>query len=549
MIIHMMNKLIHSICYLLLFVSAAEVAVAQDQSLPHLRKQANATQLIVAGKPFIVLGGETGNSSASDMEYMQPIWEKMQLLHCNTVLAPIYWELLEPEKGRFDFTLVDRLILNARKHDMKIVFLWFGSWKNSMSCYVPAWVKKDYKTYPRAYDKQGVPQEILTPFSKNNLNADMEAFVALMKHIRKTDEKEQTVIMVQVENEIGMLPTARDYHPDATRAFEQPVPQPLVRYLLNNKNSLSPALRDAWQQNGSKTKGSWEDLFGKGLATDEFFIAWYFAEFTNKITVAGKAAYPLPMFVNAALNRPNAKPGEYPSGGPLPHLIDIWKAAAPAIDFLSPDFYNPDFKHWNDLYTRSDNPLFIPEIRFEPSVAAKVFYAMGHYHAIGFSPFSIESTEAPSEEPLSKSYKVLSQLTPFIIRHQGKITMDGVLLDKNVLADTLTFGSYRFVIKHDYTLGWSPSAKEDQWPQAGGLIIQTAPDEFIVGGTGIVITFFSVDPKDGRTGILNIEEGEFENETWRPARTLNGDQSHQGRHLRFPVGDYGIQKLALYKYK
>jgi len=418
-----------------------------------------------------------------------------------------------------------------------------------MSCYVPSWIKKDYKTFPRAYDKDGNPQEILTPFSNNNLQADMNAFRALIQHIKDKDEKNQTVIMIQVENEIGMLPNARDYHPDATKAFNQEVPVRLIQYLQKNKNSLSPSVLEAWKKEGFKTKGTWEQVFGKSLATDEIFIAWNFADFTNKVAEEGKKIYALPMFVNAALNRPNAKPGDYPSGGPLPHIMDIWKAAAPSIDFLSPDFYNPDFKYWNDLYTREDNPLFIPEIRFEPSDAAKVFYALGHYHAMGFSPFSIESTNNPEEEPIAKSYKVLSQLAPLIHDHRGKNTMDGSLLDKKSSADTIKFGDYTFTIKHDYTLGWSPKAKEDEWPQTGVLVIQTAPDEFIVAGTGIVVTFSSDQVDKGKVGILTIEEGVYVNGKWVAGRTMNGDQSHQGRHLRFAVGEYGIQKLKLYRYK
>jgi beta-galactosidase GanA len=279
------------------------------------------------------------------------------------------------------------------------------------------------------------------------------------------------------------------------------------------------------------------------------FIAWYFADFTNKVTAAGKKEYALPMFVNAALNRPNAKPGDYPSGGPLPHLIDIWKAAAPSIDFLSPDFYNPNFKYWNDLYTRKDNPLFIPEIRFEPSVAANVFYAVGHYHAIGFSPFSIESTNHPETEPIAKSYEVLSQLNSLIAEHRGRNTMDAVLLDKNNSVDTLRFGDYQFTVKHDYTLGWSPNASEEVWPQSGGLVIQTAPDDFFVAGTGIVISFSAVSSGKVRTGILTIEEGDFVSGQWKRGRVMNGDQSHQGRHLRLEVDEFGIQKLTLYRYE
>ncbi len=534
---------------IVLWSSSFVLAQRNENSIPSLRKQDKATQLIVNGKPFLVLGGELGNSSASSLEYMRPIWKKLNLMNCNTVLTPVYWELIEPEKGKFDFVLLDSLINSARKHEMKLALLWFGGWKNSMSCYVPSWIKKDYKNYPRAYSEKGIAQEILTPFSANNLQADINAFRALMKHIKEKDEKEQTVILVQVENEVGMLPNARDYYPDATKAFNQEVPQRLMEYLQKNKSKLSSSVLEAWKQGGFKSKGTWEQIFGKGLSTEEIFIAWHFAVFANKVGEEGKKIYPLPMFVNAALNRPSVKPGDYPSGGPLPHVIDIWKAATPSIDFLSPDFYNPDFKYWNDLYTREDNPLFIPEIRFEPSVAAKAFYAIGHYDAMGFSPFSIESVDKPEEEPLGKSYKVLSQLAPLIHDHQGKKTMDASLLDKKLSADTLRFDDYTFTVKHDYTLGWSPKAKEDSWPQTGGLVIQTAPDEFIIAGTGIVITFSSDQIDKGGVGILTIEEGDYVNDKWIAGRTMNGDQSHQGRHLRFEVGDFGIQKLKLYRYK
>ena len=111
------------------------------------------------------------------------------------------------------------------------------------------------------------------------------------------------------------------------------------------------------------------------------------------------------------------------------------------------------------------------------------------------------------------------------------------------------FGNYIFIVTHDDTLGWSPGAREEVWPQGGGLIIQTAPDEFVVAGTGIVVTFVSAQANNRRAGILTIEEGEYRDGRWVPGRTMNGDQNHQGRHLRFPVGEFDIQKLSLYQYK
>ncbi|GAB3565628.1 DUF5597 domain-containing protein [Spirosoma luteolum] len=527
----------------------ASQAMAQSvTSLPHLRKQGTATQLIVDNRPMLILGGELGNSSASDLTYMAPIWDRLRQMHVNTILTPVYWELLEPREGTFDFTLVDGLLQGARQHNQKLVLLWFGSWKNSMSCYAPAWVKTDTKRFPRIRDASGRAHEILSPFAQANLQADIRAFSALMRHLREVDSRQQTVVMIQVENEIGMLPSARDHSAPANAAFSQPVPTPFMQYLQAHKTTLTPAIRTAWQANGSKSAGNWETVFGKSLATDELFIAWYFARYADQVAQAGKAIYPLPMFVNAALNRPNVKPGDYPSGGPLPHVIDAWKAGAPAIDFLSPDFYNPDFKYWNDLYTRPDNPLFIPEIRFEPSDAAKVFYALGHYEAMGFSPFSIESTDKPAEEPVAQSYAVLSSLSPLLLASQGKGVLRGMLFDKKNTTDTIRLGGYTFTCKHEYTLGWSPKAKDDDWAMAGGLIVQTGPDDFTVAGTGIVITCTSDQPQQPNAGILQLDEGTYINGVWKAGRRLNGDQDHQGRHIRIPGGEYGIQKLTLYRY-
>jgi beta-galactosidase GanA len=538
-----------SLLFSFVFLTAFEGVSAQtNSSTPHLIKNNNGAQLIVNGKPFIIMGGELGNSSASSMAYMKTVWPKLKQMNLNTVLAPVYWELLEPEEGKFDFSLVDELISEARRYNLKIVLLWFGTWKNSMSCYVPAWAKTDQQRFPRTENSAGKTAEIITPFSKNALIADKKAFVNLMQHIKATDVKQQTVLMIQVENEIGMLPEARDHSAAANEAFDKPVPADLINYLTVNKNKLLAEVKELWEENGYKTSGTWEEVFGKSLAADELFMAWYFGVYVEEICKAGKQAYNIPMYVNAALNRPGRKPGEYPSAGPLPHVMDIWKASAPSIDFLSPDFYNPDFKHWNDLYTRLSNPLFIPEHRFEAGVDAKAFYAIGHYRAMGFSPFSIESTAKPGEEPLGKAYQLIGQLADEISNAQQKGTIDGVLLNREDDSVEVSLGNYILTVKHDYTLGWSPRSKENDWPFAGGFIIAIADDEFYVAGTGLVITF---KPKigEGQAGILRVEEGAFDNGKWKSRRRLNGDEDHQGRHLRISVDQYDIQKIKLYQYK
>jgi beta-galactosidase GanA len=534
---------------LLIVVFNIHVSNCQNQ-IPFLQKKGNTTQLIVEGKPFIILGGELGNSSASSIQYMQPIWPKLKVMNLNTVLVPVYWEIIESEEGKFDFSLIEQIISEARNNELKIVFLWFASWKNSMSCYVPAWVKLNQEKFPRAKDDKLRSQEILTPFSENNLRADLNAFEKLMNFIKEFDGKSHTVIMVQVENEIGMLPTARDYYPVSTELFKEDVPVDLITYMQLNKTRLVPELLAIWEKNGFKISGNWEEVFGKGVHTDEIFMAWYYSKYTNKIIEAGKKIYPLAMYVNAALNRPNRDPGSgYPSAGPLPHLMDIWKAAGLSIDFLAPDIYFPDFKHWNDLYTRQGDPLFIPEHRFDNTAASKSLYAIGHYNALGFSPFSIESIDKPDDEPLGQMYTLISQLTPIITANQGQGKIEGVLLDKENQDTIIQMGEYEFTFRHEYTLGWSPGAKEDEWPLVSAIIIQTGEKEFYIAGTGIVVTLKTLNNDSINVGILKVDEGKFENNNWKILRHLNGDQTHQGRHLRIPAGEYTIQRLELYTYK
>jgi hypothetical protein len=413
-----------------------------------------------------------------------------------------------------------------------------------MSCYIPAWMKEDEARFSRVLNRSGKSEEIITPFSKEGLKADEKAFVQLLRHIRGVDARQQTVIMIQVENEIGMLPDARDHSGIANQKFGEPVPAALINYLTTHKDALLPEIDSLWRQNGFKRSGNWEEVFGKSLATDEVFMAWYYGVFVNEVAKAGKEVYHLPMYVNAALNRPGKKPGEYPSAGPLPHLMDIWKAAAPFIDFLSPDFYNPDFKHWSDLYSRASNPLFIPEHRFESGIDAKALYAIGHYKAIGFSPFSIESTTKPKEEAIGKAYNIIQQLSEEISKAEAK-NIEGVLLSKEEDTAVLELGEYILTVAHPYNLSWAP--KTEDWPLTGGIIIALPNNEFYVGGTGVVITFKA---RNGmQTGILKVDEGRFIDGAWKPGRRMNGDEEHQGRHLRIDVNSYGIQRIKLYQYK
>jgi len=476
--------------------------------IPYLKKQGEAVQLIVDGKPFMILGGELGNSTASSLDIMKTVWPKLEQMNLNTVLVPVYWDLIEPTEGKFDFELLDGLLAGARKHNLRLVLLWFGSWKNSMSCYAPQWIKADQKRFPRARLKNGQAVEILSAFSKANLDADIKAFATLMRHLRKEDGKKHTVIMIQVENEIGMLGAVRDFCDLANKAFKQ-----------------SP-----------------ED--------DEIFMARHYARYVNQVAAAGKAEYSLPMYVNAALNKTGQKPGEYPSAGPLLHLYDVWRAEASKIDFLSPDIYHPVFEEWCAGYHKSGNPLFIPEAGRGTENIAGVFYAFGQHDAIGFSPFAIEAVSEVEKGIIVESYDVLSQLSSLILANQGKGTMSGVSLNEENQTQKVKLGKYVLNVSHGYTFEWTPRpAGIETWPKVGGLIISTGTDEYIIAGCGLIVNFSSNSESGEIAGIANIQEGKIINGKWQGGKWLSGDQSHQGRHLNLSVDKFSIQRVKLYQYR
>src|ERR1035437_616630 len=284
-------KTIIFICFIALI--ATQCTTKSSSTIPHLEKRGLATQLIVDGKPFLALGGELLNSSSSGLRYMDTIWHKLEKMNMNTVLGGVSWDLIEPVEGKFDFTTVDSMIQNAEKHKMKLVVLWFASWKNGMSHYAPEWVKKDTTRFPRVVIANGKKLEILSTFSKNNVQADAKAFSALMKHIKEVDGKKHTVIMAQVENEVGIIGDSRDRTNAATNAFLYAIPKPFMDYLRKNKSNLLPEFSKLVGGNMNKQLGNWELVFGKGTSTDEMFMAWNYAQYVNQVAEAGKKEYPI----------------------------------------------------------------------------------------------------------------------------------------------------------------------------------------------------------------------------------------------------------------
>ncbi len=511
-----------------------------DPGMPHLQRVGNSTELIVDGKPFLMLAAEIHNSSSSSLDYMKPIWPRLAAIPLNTVLTPLSWELIEPREGSFDFSLVDGLIQQARQNNLHIVFLWLASWKNGMSSYPPLWVKENTDRFPRVIEKSGAPVEILSTLGAATVEADSRAFAALMRHIREFDGSKHTVLMMQVENEVGVLGDSRDRSPAANKAFEGPVPKQVFDYLQKHRETLSPEFLEVWAANGSKMSGTWEQVFGAGARTDQIFMAWNYGHFVQRVAAAGKAEYPIPMYVNTWLGDVTALPGTFPSGGPLPDVVDMWKAAGSAIDIFSPDIYKPDFAGWCASYHRFGNPLFIPEANGGTVGQENVFYAFGHEGALGFSPFGIDSWRDTGND-LGKSYGVLAQLAPTILSHEGKNEMTGFVLTKGNLEVFANVNGYQLDIRLDEIFG--------SGVQRGyGLIIANGPNQFIGAGSGFRVSFSPLTQGLPLAGIGTIEEGSFSGDTWRPGRRLNGDENDQGHYWRFSNEGIHIEKAGVYRF-
>jgi hypothetical protein len=432
---------------------------------------------------------------------------------------------LEPEEGKYDFAVIDGLIQDARKHDLKLVFLWFGSWKNGSSGYAPHWVMRDTKRFPRMKNEKGENRPYLSNFTEELIKVESKAFSALMNRIKEIDSEQQTVLMVQVENEVGLLDNSRDRSEKAEALFNQEVPKELVTYIQKNEKKILPEIIEQWKEKGKKTKGSWVELFGNeshNLA-DELFMGWYYARHIQQIASAGKQIYPLPMYVNAWTIYPKEPfPGTYPSGGPNYRMLDVYQLAAPAIDIIAPDNYNDDYVAKLKQFDRNGNPIFVPEavalFRGEKWTGpAKAFYTLAEFNAICFSPFGIDNVVYDEKHPLKDAYRVLNNLMPLIVKEHGSGKMRGFIQQENK-NDRIDFGDYEMHVNY-----------RTSEPYGGyGVVIRLSEDEFLVSGHGVNISFHSKIKSKPGISYGTIREGYFEKGEWKTMRYLGGDEAMGG---------------------
>jgi hypothetical protein len=497
---------------------------ANTVMMPKIVEKNGHHALLVDGKPFLILGGQAHNSSAWP-GMMSQLWFAVEKMHANTLEIPIYWEQIEEQQGKFDFSLINTLLVQAREHKIHLVLLWFATWKNGSNHYMPEWMKRDAGKYPNIIGAKGQAVDSPSPNIKATMDADIKAFATVMKYLKKADPQ-HTVIMIQVENESGAWGSVRDYSAATQKLFEGNVPAEL----------LKPEILKALNHSGD-SEGSWKKVFGSDA--DEYFQAWFVARFIGQVAAAGKAEYPLPMYVNAALRDPltNPKATTYESGGPTDNVIPIWKAAAPSIDVLAPDIYlsgSEKVLKVLDLYGRSDNALFVPEAALS-SANAKYLYEVIARGGIGFSPFGIddnghETPEAAVVEhllPFAQEYAMAAPMMRELARwgFEGKIK---AVVEREDHADqAIDLGSWQAVVSFGTARGGKTQGNSQ--PIGKAMIVKLAENKFILIGTLCHITFRPVGNNSGKAWqYLKVEEGSYENNSFKILRIRNGDETDWG---------------------
>jgi hypothetical protein len=390
--------------------------------------------------------------------------------------------------------------------------------------------------------KGSTPRPTLSVFSNALFEADKAAYCRLMNHLAETDTQ-NTVIMVQVENEVGLLGAGRDRSAAAQAAWNSPVPEVLRKALANDPGAFDPPLADVLKPIIT-SDASWEAHFGEGNpAADEAFMACAFAGYVGGLAAAGKEILALPAYANAWIGpQPGQElPGNYPSGGPTARMLPVWHAVAPSLDFLAPDIYVPNSAEVMEQYASPGNPLFIPEARFR---AGDAFLSVGRFGGFGYHVFGLEDARPGNQ--YSEACRAIVALTRDIVDAQRDGRIFGFALEPDDDGVETGLGGITVSIRNAAKLytamlldagvvlppppelpGETEGAAHGHTPgdsRPFGLVIQLSALEFLVVGQGALFDFHQAD---AALEVDSVRELRLTSEGWEEGRLLNGDERLQ----------------------
>ncbi len=458
-------------------------------SLPRIEQVGGQSRLLVDDQPYLILGVQWDCDSCFSPEEMNPLFPQAARMGANTAVLPTYWREIEPFPGQYDFRIVNERIANTRASGMRAILLWFATWKNACPFYAPDDIRHDSQTYRRALDRNGQPTVSLCPTAEVTWKRDRDALIALMTYLRDHDD-EHTIIMIQIENESGLLGTDRCYCPECNARFE------------------AERWKETWNENAA-----------------EAFSAACLARYIDRLAGEAKAIYNLPTYTNVWLAAPvGSTPGSYPSGGALPHMLDHYRSQLQHLDFVAPDIYSSgygDFSRLCRTYSANGNPLYIAEHSSSPIGRAErnVFYAIGQFGAIGFDPWAIDSPfpemyAPPLVDPvgyewgpqaywLRDSYVAIGRALTPIVEAQGS---DRLFTFVQEMTESST--------------GWTASGCDllisyhDRDGASRGMVIQRGANEFLLIGVGFSVRFRQPN-RDEAIAVVSAEWGRFEGDQWK----------------------------------
>ncbi|MFV0364512.1 MAG: DUF5597 domain-containing protein [Suipraeoptans sp.] len=500
----------------------------------------------------VLLTGLQCHNSSSSTDMIDITISAIKKHGGNLLEAPVYWSSVEPIENVYKFDDVKELIDKAKEANLFLIPLWFGFSKNGLSTYSPEYVKTNPSVYKLAENAAGIAVESLTANCEETLDRDKKAFLKFIQFVEKYD-RDGTVIAIQVENEVGLVGTDRDYSAKSTMQFNNEVPE-----IIRDKHNVQ--------------KNNWKDVFGRHA--NEAFTAWQFASYIQELASEAKEIFEIPYIINISIEvNGYEEPGHsYISGGPVSRVIDIYKKIAKDIYLYGPDIYlaaERDFRKACDAYNSEDNPLFIPEsLHGGVGPAMNLLIAVAEYNAIGVCAFGAESgiynDELTEEaEYVASSMRMISSLSPILIKNRGTGNVHAITQQEFSTWQYIKTSDYHIVVsfinnpnkpQHYFgsRINLNVSENENYINERGrGILVDCGEGEFYISGAGLCLEFTRIPNANeekpyafiqsnisSQLHFLTIEEGHFDGDRWVCEYRRNGDEAnyqlyvHKGQTIR-----------------